>query len=371
MNNKNELLFITKTLFFVIIIASSCFSYKQTHLWGEIDLSKDIEMHLNSRGWYYQYIILGNDNNNITHFILMSQSIEFGKYYPWAFIKDVQTGETFYYECNKEIFKNLNNLNKNNGLSDIAYDIVITNESLNCSLHIEYDKALLLNRGNGIVPLGNKSDTSYYFTIPSQKVSGILETTCCSLNLNDTSIIKHAWFDHQWGNFALSEDENRWFWAGIFNKNNDYIMAATFSNSNFNFVQYTDNHNNSFVYDSIHTVTATYRKSEYTNEIYEHGWVLSNNDNSVYLFFDPICYDNEIVEANWYSGICKVNGFVFKNEIDGLGAFELNAPYPKDYDYPYHNFSKIYEQQKYMIIEYLNRLNNNELNKYLKNQYRK
>lgn len=325
----------------ILLFSLNCYHKPQKNI---LDLTRDVQLHKDKIDWYYTYILTKNENDNINYFIIIFQYYDVKTFFSNLYIKDILKDTFYFYETDIPIYFGMKNLNKNKKFQDLNFYIDLSNKDIKCSINFIYDDRLLINGENGYVVIGDIKDTAGYFSLVSNKLSGFIKSDKVDIDFSKTSRI-YGWFDHQWGNMKL-DSKNRWVWSGVFLNDDEFLVSGHFKNMDFNFLNYHDTKKKiSKLYKNTTLDPITFRKSTLSKEIYEHGFKIRSDDDSIYLFYEPLyeeCFIPEVI----FTGPCKVKGFIYDKYYEGIGTFEISDPVDSNLFYPFDFYKNIFNNSK-------------------------
>lgn len=105
-----------------------------------------------------------------------------------------------------------------------TFFLKVNNGEMRMNLEMQQGDLMPLGR-EGVIDASYLNGGSYYYSVPNLKTSGTI-----AFGGNKFEVSGMTWYDHQWGNFPLSNMAWQWFSLRL-NRNNLYIMIFNFTDS--------------------------------------------------------------------------------------------------------------------------------------------
>ncbi|MDD5555611.1 MAG: lipocalin family protein [Candidatus Pacebacteria bacterium] len=186
-------------------------------------------------------------------------------------------------------------------------------------LKLEEEKPLLLLNKKGFIDV--KAKTTYYYSLPRLKTTGIVKQNNCWTEVEGIS-----WMDHQWSQAPVI-DEDQWTWFSIQLNDKTDLVVFSYGNKIKTFhsslsapkgeIRTTDRVN-------IKTGKVFY-KSPKTKISYPLEYEIEIKDFDLKLNVKPLKKDQEMMfgPINYWEGSIKVKGILKGKKVEGLGFMEL------------------------------------------------
>ncbi len=204
------------------------------------------------------------------------------------------------------------------------------------------NRAPLVVGGNGYIALGDKGDSSYYYSYTNMKVTGSLKYKGTTDNI--TSGV--AWIDRQYGPFTVGTNpDNLYEWFSLQLDNPGAVLGQPQSASEFNIWQiYSDSTSVPYqpewrLVSGIYPDNSQDTSSSYIFErtgywydqsqqkYYSQGWRFINPAKDVTVDLVPPVKDQlvDVIAFRFWEGGVNLKGVIQNKNVDGVGFAEIVA----------------------------------------------
>lgn len=202
---------------------------------------KEWLIHKKCKEWWYATGVLFDKNKNMYSYQYTMLSLNFKiitLYVGMIALTDYKNNK-HYYKQNTSIskksiivnekeatYKNVCNCKK----EDKGINIRLCHKDFDLDLFLDYGKGAVYHCDNGKLQMGIKGEkeTTFYYSYPNMKTSGILKINGKTLNLTGKS-----WFDKQGGTYSISNTKTHWEWFSLRFFDDEEMMLFTFPQDHY------------------------------------------------------------------------------------------------------------------------------------------